>query len=47
MQQGIRTIKNDLQSHTNIFVFIFVLFIMGMVFGAVIVNSMNFVQKQD
>jgi stage II sporulation protein M len=47
MQQGIRTIKNDIQSHTNIFVFIFVLFIMGMVFGAVIVNSMNFVQKQD
>lgn len=47
MQQGVRIAKRDIQSHMNIFVFIFVLFIMGMVFGAVIVNSMNFVQKQD
>ncbi|WP_281975832.1 stage II sporulation protein M [Halobacillus litoralis] len=47
MRQGMRMVKNDVQTHMNIFVFIFVLFIMGMVFGAVIVNSMNFVQKQD
>ncbi|WP_226579537.1 stage II sporulation protein M [Halobacillus litoralis] len=47
MQQGMRMVKNDVHTHMNIFVFIFVLFIMGMVFGAVIVNSMNFVQKQD
>ncbi|MCA0970271.1 stage II sporulation protein M [Halobacillus litoralis] len=47
MQQGVRVAKRDIQSHMNIFVFIFVLFIMGMIFGAVIVNSMNFVQKQD
>ncbi|MCA0982943.1 stage II sporulation protein M [Halobacillus yeomjeoni] len=47
MQQGMRMVRNDLRNHMNIFVFIFVLFIMGMVFGAVIVNSMNFVQKQD
>ncbi|UOQ42639.1 stage II sporulation protein M [Halobacillus salinarum] len=47
MQQGVRIVRKDIQSHVNIFVFIFVLFIMGMVFGAVIVNSMNFVQKED
>lgn len=47
MQQGVRMVRSDMQNHMNIFVFIFVLFIMGMVFGAVIVNSMNFVQKQD
>ncbi|MFQ3542902.1 stage II sporulation protein M [Halobacillus rhizosphaerae] len=47
MQQGVRLARKDIQSHLNIFVFIFILFIMGMVFGAVIVNSMNFVQKQD
>ncbi|RWZ60197.1 stage II sporulation protein M [Halobacillus fulvus] len=47
MFYGARMIKNDLKAHTNLLVFIFVLFIMGMVFGAIIVNSMNFVQKQD
>ncbi|TGB04459.1 stage II sporulation protein M [Halobacillus salinus] len=47
MPQGVNLAKRDMQSHMNIFVFIFVLFIMGMIFGAVIVNSMNFVQKQD
>lgn len=47
MHQGMRMVKNDVQSHMNIFVFIFVLFLMGIIFGAVIVNSMNFVQKQD
>lgn len=47
MQQGMRMVQSDVRAHMNIFVFIFVLFIMGMVFGAVIVNSMNFVQKQD
>ncbi|ELK44448.1 stage II sporulation protein M [Bacillus sp. SB49] len=47
MQHGVRMVQNDVKTHMNIFVFIFVLFIMGMVFGAVIVNSMNFVQKQD
>ncbi|UOR12392.1 stage II sporulation protein M [Halobacillus amylolyticus] len=47
MQQGVKMVRKDVHNHMSIFVFIFVLFIMGMVFGAVIVNSMNFVQKQD
>ncbi|MCA1009540.1 stage II sporulation protein M [Halobacillus halophilus] len=47
MQNSMRVAGKEIQSHVNIFVFIFVLFIMGIIFGAVIVNSMNFVQKQD
>ncbi|GGF08796.1 stage II sporulation protein M [Halobacillus andaensis] len=47
MQRGVRMVKSDFNNHISIFVFIFVLFIMGMVFGAIIVNSMNFVQKED
>ncbi|MFC7060526.1 stage II sporulation protein M [Halobacillus seohaensis] len=47
MQRGVRMVQKDLNNHMSIFVFIFVLFIMGMVFGAIIVNSMNFVQKED
>ncbi|MGP4076944.1 stage II sporulation protein M [Halobacillus sp. K22] len=47
MHNGMRVAGKEIQSHVNIFVFIFVLFIMGIIFGAVIVNSMNFVQKQD
>ncbi|WP_101844155.1 stage II sporulation protein M [Halobacillus sp. Marseille-P3879] len=47
MQRGVRMVKSDFNNHISIFAFIFVLFIMGMVFGAIIVNSMNFVQKED
>ncbi|MCP3032647.1 stage II sporulation protein M [Halobacillus sp. A1] len=47
MQRGVKMVRNDINNHMSIFVFIFVLFIMGMVFGAIIVNSMNFVQKED
>ncbi|MCP3025785.1 stage II sporulation protein M [Halobacillus sp. A5] len=47
MQRGVRMVKSDINNHISIFVFIFVLFIMGMIFGAIIVNSMNFVQKED
>ncbi|MFD2925879.1 stage II sporulation protein M [Halobacillus naozhouensis] len=47
MRQGAKMVRKDVNNHMSIFVFIFVLFIMGMIFGAVIVNSMNFVQKQD
>lgn len=36
-----------IQKHAIIYLFMIILFITGIVFGAVIVNSMNFVQKQD
>jgi len=38
---------NHIRSHITIYTFMTVLFLTGIVFGAVIVNSMNFVQKQD
>jgi len=36
-----------LKEHATIYIFMVILFLTGIVFGAIIVNSMNFVQKQD
>ncbi|MCD7033282.1 stage II sporulation protein M [Metabacillus sp. GX 13764] len=36
-----------IREHSSIYVFVFVLFLMGVIFGAVIVNSMTFSQKED
>ncbi|WP_181350009.1 stage II sporulation protein M [Thalassobacillus sp. CUG 92003] len=47
MRRGIRLVRNDLTHHVNIYIFIFVLFFIGIIFGAIIVNSMNFIQRQD
>ncbi|WP_163101072.1 stage II sporulation protein M [Peribacillus alkalitolerans] len=33
--------------HSSLYVFIIVLFLMGVIFGAVIVNSLSFTQKED
>lgn len=38
---------NHLKEHATIYLFMIMLFLTGIVFGAIIVNSMNFVQKQD
>lgn len=38
---------NHLQQYTTIYFFMIVLFLTGVIFGSVIVNSMNFVQKED
>lgn len=35
------------REHSSIFVFVVMLFLMGVIFGAVVVNSMSFSQKQD
>lgn len=35
------------REHSSIFLFIVVLFLMGVIFGAIVVNSMNFTQKED
>jgi len=40
-------ISNHLKEHATIYIFMVILFLTGIVFGAIIVNSMNFVQKQD
>ncbi|SEA58928.1 stage II sporulation protein M [Thalassobacillus cyri] len=42
-----RVLRNHFTSYMNIYIFISVLFLIGIIFGAVIVNSMNFIQKQD
>ncbi|MFD1018569.1 stage II sporulation protein M [Thalassobacillus hwangdonensis] len=42
-----RAMKNHVAAYMNIYVFISVLFLIGIIFGAVIVNSMNVIQKQD
>lgn len=50
MRKGI-TAKNPIiehvQSHSSIYLFILTLFLMGVVFGAVVVNSLSFTQKED
>src|SRR5699024_12882764 len=38
---------NHLKNHLTAYVFMVVLFLTGIMFGAVLVNSMGFVQKQD
>src|SRR5690625_2042935 len=40
-------IVNHIQENKTIYVFMIILFLTGVSFGAIIVNSMNFVQKQD
>ncbi|APH04526.1 stage II sporulation protein M [Bacillus weihaiensis] len=40
-------IKHHLKEHSSIYLFVFVLFLMGVIFGAIIVNSMNLSQKED
>lgn len=41
------SIVQYVQANSSIFLFIMTLFLMGIVFGAVIVNSLSFVQKED
>ncbi|AZU63220.1 stage II sporulation protein M [Neobacillus mesonae] len=35
------------REHSSIFLFIVVLFLMGVIFGAIVVNSMSYTQKED
>jgi stage II sporulation protein M len=38
---------NHITEHSSLYVFIIVLFLMGVIFGAVLVNSLSFTQKED
>lgn len=40
-------IIQHIKERSSLYLFVFVLFLMGVIFGAVIVNSMNFTQKED
>ncbi|WP_208588212.1 stage II sporulation protein M [Gracilibacillus suaedae] len=42
-----KPISNHLVKYHTIYIFTIILFITGIIFGAIIVNSMNFVQKED
>ncbi|MGX1900879.1 stage II sporulation protein M [Thermolongibacillus altinsuensis] len=39
--------RQHVQEHYSIYVFTVVLFLMGVIFGAIVVNSLNFSQKED
>lgn len=39
--------SRHISENATIYLFMTILFLMGIIFGAVIVNSMNFIQKQD
>lgn len=39
--------RMEFSQHLSIYLFMFILFLIGVIFGAIIVNSMNFIQKQD
>jgi stage II sporulation protein M len=36
-----------MREHASVYLFVIVLFLMGVIFGAIVVNSLNFGQKQD
>lgn len=36
-----------IKEHATIYIFMVILFLTGIIFGAIIVNSMNYIQKQD
>lgn len=38
---------NHFREHSSIYLFIIVLFLMGVIFGAIVVNSLSFNQKED
>jgi len=40
-------ILEHIKNHATIYLFMIILFLTGIIFGAVIVNSMDFIQKQD
>ncbi|RSK27716.1 stage II sporulation protein M [Bacillus sp. HMF5848] len=47
-KQSLKTVINKhMKEHSSIYVFITVLFLMGVVFGAILVNTLNVEQKQD
>lgn len=40
-------IVNHLEEHSSVYLFVVVLFSMGVIFGAIVVNSLSFTQKED
>ncbi|MDZ5471126.1 stage II sporulation protein M (plasmid) [Bacillus sp. 31A1R] len=40
-------VANHIREHSSIYLFVVVLFLMGVIFGAIVVNSLSFTQKED
>ncbi|TKC19794.1 stage II sporulation protein M [Robertmurraya kyonggiensis] len=40
-------VANHFREHSSIYLFVIVLFLMGVIFGAIVVNSLSFNQKED
>ena len=40
-------VMKHINEHSSLYVFITVLFLMGVIFGAIVVNSLSFTQKED
>lgn len=40
-------VANHFREHSSIYLFVVVLFLMGVIFGAIVVNSLSFTQKED
>ncbi|MFD2630752.1 stage II sporulation protein M [Oceanobacillus kapialis] len=47
MYKNRANITEHIKNHATIYLFMIILFMTGIVFGAILVNSMNIVQKQD
>ncbi|CDQ39739.1 MULTISPECIES: stage II sporulation protein M [Virgibacillus] len=47
MHKNKTVLLNHIKEHATIYLFMVILFLTGIIFGAILVNSMNFVQKQD
>ena len=40
-------VATHFREHSSIYLFVVVLFLMGVIFGAIVVNSLTFSQKED
>lgn len=47
MRNTIFQMREHVKDHATIYLFMIILFLTGIIFGAILVNSMNFIQKQD
>jgi stage II sporulation protein M len=46
-QSNSNPLIQHVQAHSSIYLFIITLFLMGIIFGAIVVNSLSFAQKED
>ncbi|WP_188206076.1 stage II sporulation protein M [Alkalibacillus aidingensis] len=47
MKRWVRAFTVQIQPYYSLYVFLFVLFVIGVIFGSMMVSSLNFIQQQD